>query len=82
MDIVIYTDWKSALEENWEQDFKDIFPSLDEALKECYKFYPKTAVDDWRWSVTLPAEMNKEIDDVLEFKVNGSSIAVTWYATF
>ena len=46
LDIVIYTDWKSALEENWEQDFKDIFPSLDEALKECYKFYPKTAVDE------------------------------------
>lgn len=46
-DIVIYTDWKSALEENWEQDFRDIFPSLDEALKECYKFYPKTAVDEY-----------------------------------
>lgn len=45
-------------------------------------FTPKTAVNEWKWSVTLPADENKEIDDVLEYKVNGPSIEVTWYATF
>jgi len=30
----------------------------------------------------LAAEANKEIDDVLEYKINGASIEVTWYATF
>ena len=31
--------------ENWEQDFKNLFPSLEVTLKECYKFYPKDEVD-------------------------------------
>ncbi len=43
--IKVYSGWKEALEENWEQDFKAIFSSLEEALKECYKFYPKKDVD-------------------------------------
>lgn len=43
--IKVYPSWKEALEENWQQDFQNIFSSLDEALKECFKFYPKNEVD-------------------------------------
>ena len=45
--VVYYLDWKSALQDNWQQDFKELFGSLDEALKECYKFYPKSEVDEF-----------------------------------
>ena len=45
-------------------------------------FTPKIAVEGWKWSITLPADANKEIDDVLEYSVKNSSIEVTWYATF
>ncbi|MCI9031286.1 MAG: ASCH domain-containing protein [Clostridia bacterium] len=43
--ITIYKNWQEALQNNWQQDFKDLFSTLDEALKECYKFYPKNEVD-------------------------------------
>ena len=43
--IVYYSSWEDALKDNWQQDFKDLFDSLDEALKECFKFYPKSEVD-------------------------------------
>lgn len=45
--IAYYPDWSSALKENWQRDFKDLFASLDEALRECYKFYPKAEVDEY-----------------------------------
>lgn len=45
--IKAYSSWKEALEENWKQDFQNIFPSLDAALKECYKFYSKDEVDTY-----------------------------------
>lgn len=45
--IKVYSSWQEALEENWQQDFKNVFASLDEALKECYKFYPKDEVDTY-----------------------------------
>lgn len=41
----VYPTWKEALEENWEQDFKKTFSSIEETLKECYKFYTKDEVD-------------------------------------
>ena len=41
----VYSSWTEALSENWEQDFKNTFPSLEETLKECYKFYSKEEVD-------------------------------------
>lgn len=43
--IKIYNSWTEALAENWRQDFKNIFPSLEKTLKECYRFYPKDEVD-------------------------------------
>ena len=39
-----YEGWRNALESNW-QDFINLYANLDEALKECYKFYPKSEVD-------------------------------------
>lgn len=43
--INVYASWEEALRDNWENDFKDIFSTLEDALKECYKFYPKDEVD-------------------------------------
>lgn len=43
--IKLYNTWKGALIENWEQDFKKSFSSLEDTLKECYKFYTKAEVD-------------------------------------
>lgn len=43
--IKVYSSWNEALIENWEQDFKNLFPSLESTLKECYKFYSKEEVD-------------------------------------
>lgn len=43
----IYKSWQDALQDNWQQDFKDIFSSMEDALKECYKFYPKSEIDKY-----------------------------------
>lgn len=43
----VYNGWKEALEENWEQDFKALYSTIDEALVECYKFYDKKEVDSY-----------------------------------
>ena len=43
----IYKDWKEALEKNWQSDFKDLYSTLDDALKECYRFYTKQEVDEY-----------------------------------
>lgn len=42
--VTIYPDWKEALCDNWEQDFKDIYTSLDNALIECNRFYSRDEV--------------------------------------
>lgn len=43
----IFKTWKDALMEYWQQDFKNLYNSLEDALYECYKFYPKTEVDKY-----------------------------------
>ena len=45
--VRIYKGWREALQDNWQQDFKNLHSSLDEALHECYKFYPKDEVDKY-----------------------------------
>lgn len=45
--ITLYSDWKEALEKNWKSDFNDLYSTLDEALKDCYKFYTKQEVDEY-----------------------------------
>lgn len=44
-DVKVYNGWQGALEENWQEDFKNIYNSIHEALLECYKFYTKQEVD-------------------------------------
>ena len=39
--------WREALEDNWQKDFKSLYTTMEEALKECYKFYPKKEVDTY-----------------------------------
>ena len=43
----VYKDWKEALEKNWQSDFKELYSTLDDALKECYRFYTKQEVDEY-----------------------------------
>ena len=52
-----------------EKEIKPLEPHLYS-----YKF----AIPDGEWYITLPAEKNKEIDDVLEYKVIGNKFKVTW----
>lgn len=39
-------DWESALSDYWEEDFSGLFKTKEEALRECYRFYPKKRVDE------------------------------------
>ncbi len=41
----IFKTWEDALMEYWQQDFKNLYNSLEDSLYECYKFYPKKEVD-------------------------------------
>ena len=43
--IKIFPGWREALADNWQQDFQNLYSTIDEALRECYKFYPKVEVD-------------------------------------
>lgn len=45
--ISIFSGWEEALENNWKQDFQGLYSTIDEALRECYKFYPKNEVDTY-----------------------------------
>ena len=45
--IRIFPGWREALEDNWQQDFQNLYSSIDEALRECYNFYPKDEVDTY-----------------------------------
>ncbi len=45
--IRVYKDWQDALQDNWQEDFKNIYGSLEEALHDCYKFYSKQEVDKY-----------------------------------
>ncbi|MDY4787893.1 MAG: hypothetical protein SO253_01080 [Bacilli bacterium] len=42
-----YPDWKSALQNYWQEDFNGLFSSFNDVLKECYRFYPKENVDKY-----------------------------------
>lgn len=45
--IIKYDNWQDALEKNWENDFKDLYKSFDEAVHDCYKFYTKEEVEKY-----------------------------------
>lgn len=42
-----FASWEQALKDNWEQDFKSIFSSFEEALKECNKFYTRDEIHSY-----------------------------------
>ncbi len=46
---------------------------------ETHYFYMKLE-EEGTWDITLPASKNKEIEDVLEWKVIGNRIKITWTA--
>lgn len=45
--VRIYKSWKEALQDNWQEDFKNLYTTLDEALHECYKFYRREEVEQY-----------------------------------
>lgn len=45
--IKIFPSWIEALKTNWQQDFQNLYSTIDEAMQECYKFYPKDEVDTY-----------------------------------
>lgn len=40
-----YPNWLETLKENWQSDFKNLYATIDEAIKECQRFYTKSDVD-------------------------------------
>jgi len=40
-----FPNWEMALRKYWEEDFKGLYSSLNEALADCYRFYSKQEVD-------------------------------------
>ena len=44
--VIHYTTWKEAIEANWE-DFINLYSNVEEALKDCYRFYSKSEVDTY-----------------------------------
>lgn len=51
----------------------------DSSIKpvEEHYYYMKIA-EEGTWSITLPASKNREVDDVLDYKVVGNRLKVTW----
>lgn len=45
--VRIYKSWREALQDNWQEDFKNLYATLDEALHECYKFYRREEVEQY-----------------------------------
>lgn len=58
-------------------DVNEILGDISIKPTEEHYYYMKMPVDG-EWSITLPATNNKEIDDVLDYKVVGNRLKVTW----
>lgn len=43
----IFSSWDDALSTNWKEGFSGLFADIEEVKKECYRFYSKTAVDNY-----------------------------------
>ena len=39
--------WEEALKKYWLSDFKDVFDTFDDAIKECYRFYKKDKIKEY-----------------------------------
>ena len=58
--IYKYKNWKEALQNNWENDFKGLFSSFNDVLKECNKYYIQQEIDEYGIKVfeIKPIEIN------------------------
>lgn len=45
--IKTYPTWKEALKDNWQSDFQNLYSSLDDAIKECQRFYSRDEVEKY-----------------------------------
>lgn len=45
--VKLYPNWLEALKDNWQNDFKNLYDTLDDAVKECQRFYAKSDVDKY-----------------------------------
>lgn len=61
--IKIYKDWESAISENWK-DFENLYSSIEEALKDCYKFYTKNEVENFGISVFEIEQFQTKYEDI------------------
>lgn len=39
-DIKVFSNWKEALANYWQEDFRGLYSTFDEVVFECLKFYP------------------------------------------
>lgn len=60
------------------EDVNEILGDTHIKPTEPHYYYMKLTDDIGEWSITLPASKNKEVDDVLEYKVVGNRFKVTW----
>ena len=61
--IMHFSGWREALEENWQKYFKSLYSTMDEALKECYRFYPKREVDAYGINVYEIEPLKENLSD-------------------
>lgn len=45
--IELKKNWEDALSDYWEKDFEGLFITKKEVLRECYRFYPKTLIEQY-----------------------------------
>ena len=60
------------------EDINEILGDTRIKPTEPHYYYMKLSDNIGEWSITLPASKNKEVDDVLEYKVVGNRFKVTW----
>lgn len=66
------------VEEVVPDDVNEILGPKEVMPLEPHLYSYKFAIPDAEWSISLPATKNKEIEDVLEYKVISNKIKVTW----
>jgi len=67
-------------EEPVAEDVNEILGDTSVKPLESHWYYMKLP-EDGEWSLSLPATKNKEVDDVLDYKVVGNRFKVTWTIT-
>ena len=65
--IELFLDWRAALEKYWQQDFQDMYESMEAALLDCEKFY--TAEDVAKHGIVVFGikQVELSLSDILIF---------------